>query len=81
MTVIASGDSMTVGVGEKDFKINPGSWVKYYCQMTGKKMVPIAKNGQQVNHLRLSFPPPAPLPKSEISSFNKEKEDIIALLK
>ena len=45
MTVIASGDSMTVGVGEKDFKINPGSWVKYYCQMTGKKMVPIAKNG------------------------------------
>jgi murein DD-endopeptidase MepM/ murein hydrolase activator NlpD len=38
------------------------------------------KNGQQVNHLRLSFPPPAPLPKEEISSFNKEKEGIVALL-
>jgi len=39
------------------------------------------KNGQQVNHLRLSFPPPEPLPKEEIPSFNKEKEGIIALLK
>ena len=38
------------------------------------------KNGQQVNHLRLSFPPPEPLPKEEISSFNKEKEGIVALL-
>ena len=38
------------------------------------------KNGQQVNHLRLSFPPPEPLPKEEIPSFNKEKEGIIALL-
>lgn len=38
------------------------------------------KNGQQVNHLRLSFPPPEPLPKDEIPSFNKEKESIIALL-
>jgi murein DD-endopeptidase MepM/ murein hydrolase activator NlpD len=39
------------------------------------------KNGQQVNHLRLTFPPPEPLPKTEIPSFNKEKEEIIALLK
>jgi murein DD-endopeptidase MepM/ murein hydrolase activator NlpD len=39
------------------------------------------KNGQQVNHLRLSFPPPEPLPKTEIPTFNKEKENIIALLK
>lgn len=38
------------------------------------------KNGQQVNHLRLSFPPPEPLPKTEIPFFNKEKEEIIALL-
>jgi murein DD-endopeptidase MepM/ murein hydrolase activator NlpD len=38
------------------------------------------KNGKQVNHLRLSFPPPEPLPKTEIPSFNKEKEGIIALL-
>ena len=38
------------------------------------------KNGQQVNHLRLSFPPPEPLPKAEIPSFNKEKEGIVALL-
>ena len=38
------------------------------------------KNGKQVNHLRLSFPPPEPLPKEEIPSFNKEKEGIIALL-
>ena len=39
------------------------------------------KNGQQVNHLKLSFPPPEPLPKEEIPSFNKEKESIVALLK
>lgn len=38
------------------------------------------KNGKQVNHLRLTFPPPEPLPKSELPLFQKEKEAVLAYL-
>jgi len=43
--IVACGDSMSVGVGDDDFNINPGSWVKYFCQMTGNRMIFMAKNG------------------------------------
>lgn len=33
------------------------------------------KNGKQVNHLRLNFPPPEPLPESELAKF-KEQRDV-----
>ncbi len=38
------------------------------------------KNGRQVNHLRLNFPPPEPMPEKDIPRFNEEKDKIIAEL-
>ena len=38
------------------------------------------KNGRQINHLRLNFPPPDPMPKEDIPRFNEEKDKIIAQL-
>ena len=38
------------------------------------------KNGRQVNHLRLNFPPPEPMPKKDIPRFNEEKDKIMAQL-
>lgn len=32
------------------------------------------KNGRQVNHLRLNFPPPEPLPESELAKFNEQRD-------
>ena len=39
------------------------------------------KNGQQVNHLKLNFPPAKPLPDSEMTKFNELKEGYLELLK
>ena len=38
------------------------------------------KNGRQVNHLRLNFPPPDPMPTEDIPRFNKERDQIIKQL-
>ena len=38
------------------------------------------KNGRQVNHLRLNFPPPEPMPKEDIPRFNEVKDEIMATL-
>jgi murein DD-endopeptidase MepM/ murein hydrolase activator NlpD len=39
------------------------------------------KNGQQVNHLNLKFPPPAPLPKEELPAFFQLRDDYVEQLK
>jgi murein DD-endopeptidase MepM/ murein hydrolase activator NlpD len=38
------------------------------------------KNGRQVNHLRLEFPPPEPLPDEEMPAFRKVRDEMMALL-
>jgi murein DD-endopeptidase MepM/ murein hydrolase activator NlpD len=38
------------------------------------------KNGRQVNHLRMSFPPPAPLPKENLDEFFKVRDHYLELL-
>ena len=38
------------------------------------------KNGRQVNHLRLNFPPPEPMPKDDIPRFNEVRDEIMATL-
>jgi len=38
------------------------------------------KNGRQVNHLRLNFPPPEPMPKDDIPKFNKVRDDLLTKL-
>ena len=38
------------------------------------------KNGRQVNHLRLNFPPPDPMPEKDIPRFNEEKDKIVEQL-
>lgn len=38
------------------------------------------KNGRQVNHLRLSFPPPEPLPKSELQKFFAKRDHYLEQL-
>ncbi len=38
------------------------------------------KNGRQVNHLALSFPPPEPLPKDDLPAFFTERDRLMALL-
>ena len=38
------------------------------------------KNGKQVNHLRLNFPPPEPIPESEIPEFKKIRDEFLAQL-
>ena len=38
------------------------------------------KNGIQVNHLRLNFPPPDPMPKEDIPRFNEVRDEIMAKL-
>jgi murein DD-endopeptidase MepM/ murein hydrolase activator NlpD len=38
-------------------------------------------NDKQVNHLRLSFPPPAPLPKAELPAFYAHRDSVLAQLK
>ncbi|MEM6964451.1 MAG: peptidoglycan DD-metalloendopeptidase family protein [Bacteroidota bacterium] len=38
------------------------------------------KNGRQVNHLRLNFPPPEPMPQADIPRFNESKNKIVAQL-
>ncbi|MBK7407529.1 MAG: peptidoglycan DD-metalloendopeptidase family protein [Saprospirales bacterium] len=38
------------------------------------------KNGKQVNHLNLSFPPPAPLPKEEMPGFIVERDKYLKML-
>lgn len=64
--------------------IRPGTYVHQgqtigYVGSTGLATGPHVcfrfwKNGRQVNHLRLNFPPPEPLPESELADF-KEKRD------
>ena len=39
------------------------------------------RNGKQVNHLRLSFPPPAPLPKENLEEFFAVRDQYLELLK
>ncbi|MBK7873408.1 MAG: peptidoglycan DD-metalloendopeptidase family protein [Saprospiraceae bacterium] len=39
------------------------------------------QNGKQVNHLRLNFPNPEPLPKSELPRFNEIRDQYLAKLK
>lgn len=38
------------------------------------------KNGKQVNHLRMSFPPPAPLPKENLEEFFTVRDQYLKLL-
>jgi murein DD-endopeptidase MepM/ murein hydrolase activator NlpD len=38
------------------------------------------KNGKQVNHLRLKFPPSKPLPEKELPAYNKYKDHYLELL-
>ena len=38
------------------------------------------KNGKQVNHLKLNFPPPAPLPEKDMPAFKKAREGYLAQL-
>ncbi len=38
------------------------------------------KNGRQVNHLKLNFPPPDPMPKSEVPKFNVLRDSMKILL-
>ena len=38
------------------------------------------KNGKQVNHLRLEFPPPKPLPAEEMADFNVVRDKFVAKL-
>ena len=38
------------------------------------------KNGKQVNHLRLEFPPPKPLPADEMEAFKKVRDQFVAQL-
>ncbi len=38
------------------------------------------KNGRQVNHLRLSFPPPDPLPEEELPAFYEKRDAYLAQL-
>ena len=39
------------------------------------------KNGRQVNHLRLNFPPPDPMPKEDIPRFNEVRDELVTKLK
>ena len=38
------------------------------------------KNGRQVNHLRLNFPPPKPMPEEDIPRFNEVRDEILSVL-
>lgn len=38
------------------------------------------KNGNQVNHLNLNFPPPAPLPATEMEAFGKVRDHYLQML-
>ena len=38
------------------------------------------KNGRQVNHLRLNFPPPKPMPTEDIPRFNEVRDEIVNTL-
>ena len=38
------------------------------------------QNGKQVNHLALNFPPPAPLPSSQLTNFYRTRDDMLARL-
>jgi murein DD-endopeptidase MepM/ murein hydrolase activator NlpD len=38
------------------------------------------KNGKQVNHLKLNFPPPAPLPDEELPAFRKVRDHYLEML-
>lgn len=38
------------------------------------------KDGKQVNHLKLNFPPPAPLPASEMEAFGKIRDQYLEML-
>ena len=38
------------------------------------------KNGRQINHLRLSFPPPEPLPAEELPKFHAYKDELLGKL-
>ncbi len=70
--------------------ISPGVHVKQgqvigYVGSTGLATGPHVcfrfwKNGRQVNHLRLNFPPPDPMPEKDIPRFNEEKDKIVEQL-
>lgn len=70
--------------------ISPGVHVKQgqvigYVGSTGLATGPHVcfrfwKNGKQVNHLNLTFPPPAPLPEGDMPAFNEAKQGYLTLL-
>lgn len=70
--------------------ISPGVHVKQgqvigYVGSTGLATGPHVcfrfwKNGRQVNHRRLNFPPPEPMPESDVPRFNKVKDEILKQL-
>ena len=70
--------------------ISPGVQVKQgqvigYVGSTGLATGPHVcfrfwKNGKQVNHLRLNFPPPQPLPEEDLPAFFKVRDDYLKQL-
>ncbi len=70
--------------------IRPGTPVKQgqtigYVGSTGLATGPHVcfrfwKNNKQVNHLRMSFPPPEPLPKESLEAFFKVRDEYLKLL-
>jgi murein DD-endopeptidase MepM/ murein hydrolase activator NlpD len=70
--------------------ISPGAQVKQgqvigYIGSTGLATGPHVcfrfwKNGKQVNHLNLKFPPSKPLAKEELPAYNKYKEEYLTML-
>ena len=39
------------------------------------------KNGRQINHRRLNFPPPDPLPDEELPAFKQRRDEVLEILK